>query len=99
MKKILIILFSILILVTSFSYAGLPGIRVRTEEKEPIQIDPKYDRLRGILITGFSIYFCYIGYKMTQGAKYEKGDVKPVGYLLLASSVPLFFWGIKLTFF
>ena len=97
MKKIIFLLLSICILVTSFSCADM---RIRVEDdKEPLEIDPKYDRLRGILIIGFSIYFSYIGYKMLQGAKYEKGDVKLVGTLFAVSSVPLFFWGIKLTFF
>lgn len=98
MEKIILLLLCICILVTSFSQVGFSGeIRIR-EKQEPLKIDKKYDRLRGILIIGFSVYFSYIGYRMLQGADYEEGDVKLVGGLLLTSSLPLFIWGIKLTF-
>lgn len=97
MKKLIILLLCISLSVSSFSYAG--GIRIRSEsDKELLQIDPKYNRLRGIILLGFSAYFFYMGLQMSKGAKYKEGDVELVGNLLLITSFPLFFWGITLTF-
>jgi len=96
--KILAFLLIFIFFISSFSYAFLPSIHTRTEEEDPLRIDKKYDKLRGILLIGFSAYFFYMGSQMKKGAKYEKGDVELVGNLLFISSFPLFFWGITLTF-
>lgn len=97
MKKLLLILLSIIFLFSSLTYAGS---RIKIEDKSQEQTEPinQHKRTKGILLIAWSIYASYIGYRMLQGADYEEGDVKLVGGLFLTSSLPLFIWGIKLTF-
>jgi len=94
--KILTLLL-ILVFVVSISYANTFSIRV-DNDKRPIQIDSKYDRLRGVLLIASSIYFAYVANRMSQGARFEEGDVELVGTLFAISSVPLFVWGVSLAF-